>query len=144
MNDKEYFFEHYPLDYSFDVNLPNTPGYCVQTVDMQYLNGLGVTTDTELIFEIENPYPLLRSNLSDSLNITLLRGGSGNNDNRHLFLLLRCGGFLFACLSLLFRCLALLSLPSGGSLLLLKLPCGFSLRFTLLGGSSLRFAFFSG
>lgn len=71
MNDKKYFFEHYPLDYSFDVNLPNTPGYCVQTVDMQYLNGLGVTTDTELIFEIENPYPFLRSNLSDSLNITL-------------------------------------------------------------------------
>ena len=71
MIDKDYFFEHYPLGVSFDMDLPNTPGYCVQTLNMEYFNEMGVSMDTELVLELNNPYPISRTNLSESLEVTM-------------------------------------------------------------------------
>lgn len=69
--DKEYFKEHYPIYYSLEMFYPDTPGYYVQTIDMDYLKEMGVTMDTELVLELDNPYPISRTNLSDTLEVTL-------------------------------------------------------------------------
>ncbi len=69
--DKEYFKEHYPVYYSLEMFYPDTPGYYVQTIDMDYLKEMGVTMDTELVLELDNPYPISRTNLSDTLEVTL-------------------------------------------------------------------------
>ena len=71
MLDKDYFFENYPIEYTLDMHLPDTPGYCVESIDTDYLKNLGVTEDTELILELDNPYRISRTNLSDTLEVTL-------------------------------------------------------------------------
>ncbi|MEF2885873.1 MAG: hypothetical protein U0P28_11885, partial [Ruminococcus sp.] len=71
MLDKDYFFEHYNEPYYYDFQMPDTPGYANMTHSMAELKNMGVTDDTELILELENPYHLARMDLSDSFAVTL-------------------------------------------------------------------------
>ena len=71
MLDKDYCRENYPLPYSFDMNMPNTPGYSNQSIQMTSLSEYGVTKDTELVLELDYPYPIAQQDLSDSFEVTL-------------------------------------------------------------------------
>ena len=110
MLDKDYFFEHYNEPYFFDFQMPDTPGFANKTHSMAELENMGVTKDTELILELENPYRLARMDLSDSFEVTL-----SFEDGRYLQFF--CEAFPWILLFLLVCFFGLFLFPIAGFIL---------------------------
>lgn len=75
MLDREYFDANYPIGDSADMYMPNTPGYSTMIVQLDYLQSIGITEESELTLTIDNPYKDRPLHLSDCFLLTL----SGDN-----------------------------------------------------------------
>ncbi len=71
--EREYFDERSRPDYSFESSLPNTPGYANNIIHREKLQDAGVTKDTVLVLEVENPYRFAETAFSDAFEVTLSR-----------------------------------------------------------------------
>ena len=64
-------YEHSLTDRPLALDMPDTPGYRVQTVYTDYLTGgADVTEDSEMIFEVEYPYQDMLVSFSECVDIT--------------------------------------------------------------------------
>ncbi len=70
-DDSKLAYEHSLTDRPLALDLPDTPGYRVKTIFFDFLTeNLGVTDDSELIFEVEYPYDIALVSYNDCVDIT--------------------------------------------------------------------------
>ena len=77
MVDREYFEKNFYTAYPFYAHTPQTPGYCVNELDVAYMMLVGYPDDEEVTLEVVNPYPNIHSSFSDCFDVNIsFRQGS--------------------------------------------------------------------
>ncbi len=70
-DDSKLAYEHSLTDRPLALDLPDTPGYRVKTLYSDFLTeSLGITEDSELIFEVEYPYDIALVSYNDCVDVT--------------------------------------------------------------------------
>lgn len=70
-DDSKLAYEHSLTDRPLALDLPDTPGYRVKMLYSDFLTeSLGITEDTELIFEVEYPYDIALVSYNDCVDVT--------------------------------------------------------------------------
>ena len=70
-DDSKLAYEHSLTDRPLALDLPDTPGYRVRTLYSDFLTeSLGITEDSELIFEVEYPYDIALVSYNDCVDVT--------------------------------------------------------------------------
>ncbi len=70
-DDEKLSYEHTKTDKPLALDMPNTPGYLVRTIYIDYLTGeANITPDSELVFEVVYPYSDALVSYSDCIDVT--------------------------------------------------------------------------
>ncbi len=70
-DDSKLAYEHSLTDRPLALDLPDTPGYRVKTLYSDFLTeSMGITKDSELIFEVEYPYDIALVSYNDCVDVT--------------------------------------------------------------------------
>ncbi len=64
-------YEHLRSDRPMALDMPNTPGYNVRSVSLEFFKFKGVPENSEMIFEVEYPYEFALESFSDCIDFTV-------------------------------------------------------------------------